>query len=255
MARIRTVKPELAAHEGLFDLEVETGLPIRFSWCMLFTVADREGRFSWRPRTLKAQIIPFDDIDFSRVLDAWLSRGFVRKYRVGAEVFGWIPSFTRHQVINNRESASTIPPIEQADEDYQKLTNASTTREVNAVDASATREVHAQVEGKEGREGKDASETLTPSIPRKPKKTRLPEDFSLTPELEQYAVERLPSVNPPELLASFRGKAGAKGWEYVNWRQAFQEFVRNAMPNSGHFAAGQYPKKSSGDNGLWSRVS
>ena len=31
MSRIRTVKPELFKHEELFDLERETGLPIRIS--------------------------------------------------------------------------------------------------------------------------------------------------------------------------------------------------------------------------------
>lgn len=76
----------------------------------------------------------------------------------------------------------------------------------------------------------------------RPVKTSLPEDFSLTPELEQYATERLPAVHLAELLEGFRGKATAKGWTYANWRQAFQEFVRNCMPASGHWAAGQYPK-------------
>jgi hypothetical protein len=154
MARIRTIKPELAAHEGLFDLEKETGLPIRFAWCMLFTVADRDGRFVWRPRTLKAQILPHDEVDFSRVLDAWVTRAFVVKYRVKGEWFGWIPTFTKHQVINNRESPSNIPAVESADLVYQPL-DACSTRGSRVDDASATREVHAQVEGKEGREGKE----------------------------------------------------------------------------------------------------
>jgi hypothetical protein len=86
---------------------------------------------------------------------------------------------------------------------------------------------------------------------RKPKHTPkipLPDDFTLTPELEQYAIDRLPHVDPAGLMESFRGKAQAKGWTYVNWRQAFQEFIRNASPKSGHFAAGQYPRK--GGNGV-----
>lgn len=156
MARIRTIKPELGAHEGLFDLEKETGLPIRFAWCMLFTVADREGRFTWRPRTLKAQILPHDDLDFSRVLDAWATRGFIQKYRVKGQWYGWIPTFTKHQVINNRESPSDIPPISHADFIFQSL-DACSTRERRDDDASATREVHALVEGKEGREGKEGN--------------------------------------------------------------------------------------------------
>lgn len=158
MARIRTIKPELAAHEGMFDAEVETGLPLRFAWCMLFTVADREGRFAWRPRTLKAQILPHDELDFSRVLDAWLTRAFIVKYRVKGEWFGCIPTFTKHQVINNRESPSGIPGLDEADDviDSRNMDiDACPTREPRDDDASTTRAVHAQGEGrKEGREGK-----------------------------------------------------------------------------------------------------
>ena len=101
MARIRTVKPELFKHEELFELEEQTGLPIRIAFVGLFTCCDREGRFKWRPRALKLDVLPYDMVDFSRVLDALTTRGFVVKYEVDGEVFGEIPSFKRHQTINN----------------------------------------------------------------------------------------------------------------------------------------------------------
>lgn len=150
MLRIRTVKPELASHEELFELEQETGLPIRFAWVMLFCVCDREGRFAWRPRALKTYVLPYDEIDFSRVLDAWGTRGFIRKYRVAGEWYGEIPTFTRHQSINHRESASDIPAIADADEVFQWVTDASFTREPRVSHASATGEAR----GPGGREGK-----------------------------------------------------------------------------------------------------
>lgn len=109
MARIRTIKPELAAHEGLFDLELETGLPIRFAWVMLLTVADREGRFQWRPRTLKVGVLPLDDVDFSAVLGALERGGFIVRYEVDGEVYGCIPTWSKHQAVNVRETASKIP--------------------------------------------------------------------------------------------------------------------------------------------------
>ena len=68
--RIRTVKPEFFTHEGLFELEKETGLPIRVAFAGLWCAADREGRFKWEPRRLGVQILPYDQVDFSRVLDA-----------------------------------------------------------------------------------------------------------------------------------------------------------------------------------------
>ena len=161
MPRIRTIKPELARHELLFELERETGLPIRFAWALLPTVCDREGRFRWRPRDLKLDILPYDECDFSRVLDAWLTRGQVVKYRVGRDWFGWIPTFTKHQSVNNKEPPGSLPSVDEAEEvsDHrsQQLANATPTRDSRDDDASTTRDErvsgHASLEGK-GREGK-----------------------------------------------------------------------------------------------------
>jgi hypothetical protein len=116
LARIRSIKPEIAKHEGLFELEQATGFPIRFTWALLPTVCDREGRFKWRPRPLKADILPYDTVDFDRVLDAFLQAGFLSKYRVGSEWYGWIPTFEKHQYVNNRETASELPDPFDAEE-------------------------------------------------------------------------------------------------------------------------------------------
>lgn len=110
MGRIRTVKPEFFKHEGLFDAETEYKLPLRLAFEGLWTQADREGRFKWLPRSLKSDILPYDDVDFSRVLDALMTRGFIVKYEVDGELYGYIPSWSTHQIINNRESASKLPP-------------------------------------------------------------------------------------------------------------------------------------------------
>lgn len=162
MGRIRTVKPELLKHEGLFELELETGLPIRIAFVGLFTICDREGRFKWRPRAIKLDVLPYDDCDFSRVLDALATRDFVRKYACGTEEFGFIPTFNKHQVINNRESDSDLP--EPTESSYISM---SLTREARVDDAIVTPLVHDQVEGK-GREGKGKGrekEGVQPTVP------------------------------------------------------------------------------------------
>lgn len=173
MARIRTIKPELARHELLFELERETGLPVRFAWALLPTICDREGRFKWRPRDLKLDILPYDDCDFSRVLDAWLTRGQVVKYRVGREWFGWIPTFKKHQNVNNKESPSSLPAADEAEEivDHrsQQVANATPTRDSRDDDATTTRDEreggHASLEGK-GREGKGKGTLRHASVTR-----------------------------------------------------------------------------------------
>lgn len=152
MSRIRTIKPEFFKHEFLFDAESETGLPLRLAFAGLWTCCDREGRFHWRPRALKTDILPYDDVDFARVLDALATRGFVVRYTSGGREYGMVPGFSRHQVINNRESASDIPaPCEPFDN------NEELTREPRVPDASSTRHGLAQGEGK-GREGEGDSE-------------------------------------------------------------------------------------------------
>lgn len=151
MARIRTVKPELFRHEALFEAEAETGLPLRLAFIGLFTVADREGIFRWQPRQIKLDVMPYDSHDFSRVLDALMTRGFIVKYACANELYGVIPSFKRHQVINNREKTSDFPHIDDADEVFDSVINDITTREARVDDASITPLVQEQGEGK-GRE-------------------------------------------------------------------------------------------------------
>lgn len=155
--RIRTIKPEFFLHEELFDLERETGLPIRLAYAGVWCAADREGRFAWKVRTLKAQILPFDDVDFPRVLDALVTRGFLERYRCGDEWFGRIPTFKDHQFVNPREKASSIPDISEAEE-----LDASSTREARVEDASR----------KEGK-GKEGSNSMPP--PPTPSEQKMPE--------------------------------------------------------------------------------
>lgn len=135
MARIRTIKPEFFRHEELFEAERASGLPLRIAYAGLWTVADREGRFRWKPRVLVLDVLPFDDVDFGEVLDALAAHGFVVKYQVGSDTFGCIPTFTEHQHVNVREPVSNLPSPDEAG-------------------ARTCENIPARVEGK-GREGKN----------------------------------------------------------------------------------------------------
>lgn len=142
--RIRTIKPEFFLHIQLFEAESDTKLPLRVAFAGLWCAADREGRFVWEPQRLKVQILPYDEVDFSRVLDALVTRGFILKYASGTREFGVIPSFKRHQIINNRERYSEIPSPSEliGNEDI----DACPTRAPRVLDGNTTL--------KSGREGK-----------------------------------------------------------------------------------------------------
>lgn len=151
--RIRTIKPEFFVHDRLYEAEAESGLPLRIAFAGLWCAADREGRFKWEPRRLGVQILPYDKVDFSRVLDALTTRGFILRYASGTGEFGYIPSFSRHQIVNNKERASELPePILEAD------SNACPTREPRD-DHACRKERKGTEHGKEqGTEGNDASD-------------------------------------------------------------------------------------------------
>jgi len=110
VARIRTVKPDLFRHEVLFDAEKESGLPLRLVFIGLFTVADREGRFKWKPRRIKPDVLPYDeDTCFDTCMHMLARAGFVTRYEVGGSEYGAINNWNKHQVVNSREKKSELP--------------------------------------------------------------------------------------------------------------------------------------------------
>lgn len=129
MARIRTIKPEFFTSEDIVSLSPLARVFYIALWCE----ADREGRFAWRPKTLKMRYLPGDDCDVDALAQELFDAGMVVLYEVDGVVYAEIPSFTKHQVINNRESASTFPP---------RVRDAST---------------RVKAEGRKGKEGKEGN--------------------------------------------------------------------------------------------------
>ena len=105
MARIRTIKPEFFRHEGLQDLEVENpGKYPMLVFSGLWTISDKAGRFEWRPRQMKLDILPFIPFDMEETLNILMDAGFINKYEVDGKYYGIIPSFGTHQRIEGKES-------------------------------------------------------------------------------------------------------------------------------------------------------
>lgn len=119
------------------------------------------------PEALKLDCLPYDKVDFSRVLDALATRGFLVKYACRGREYGFVRTFKKHQVINNKESASELPSPEDASEIVD-----DSTREPRVPDASTTRSDLVQGEGnglgreQNRREGNDREGGL--ALPRSP---------------------------------------------------------------------------------------
>lgn len=143
MARIRTIKPEFFTSEDIVSLSPLARLLYIALWCE----ADKEGRLVWKPMTFKLRYMPGDNCDIQALCQEILDRGLVKQYGEG---LAYIPSFSAHQHINPRESASQLP-------DHKEQPRVGTRQP--RVGAGANLDVHAQV----GREGK-GKEGTTPRV-------------------------------------------------------------------------------------------
>lgn len=130
MARIRTIKPEFFTSEDIVSLTPLARVFYIALWCE----ADRAGRLDWKPGTLKMRYLPGDNCDINTLAQELIDAGLIALYEVDGKRYAEIPTFTTHQVINNRESESTRP--------------------ARNFDASS----RVKAEGKEGREGKGKEE-------------------------------------------------------------------------------------------------
>jgi hypothetical protein len=136
VARIRTIKPEFFTSEQIVELSPLARLLFIATWCE----ADKEGRMTWKPRTLKMRYFPADDCDIDALARELHASGLVVLY---GDDLAFIPSFKRHQHINPRESESTLPTPEDA-----RVSDAS----ARVSDTQGGRK-----EGREGKEGKAES--------------------------------------------------------------------------------------------------
>jgi hypothetical protein len=121
MARIRTIKPDFFRHESLQDLEAANpGCYVMLVFAGLFGHCDKAGRFEWKPRTLKLDILPFLDFDLAGTLAILRCGGFLKTYTVDGKQYGEIPAFEKHQRINGKEAKEPNkypePPTEKTGE-------------------------------------------------------------------------------------------------------------------------------------------
>jgi len=141
MARIRTIKPEFFTSEDITSMSPLARLFYVSLWCE----SDREGRLEWKLGTFKLRYMPGEEgLDIESLAKELIDKGLVVLYTAGGKQFAEIPTFKEHQVINNRESESTIPP---------RVTHASP-----RVKGPSSR-AKAEGKGREGKEGKEPALT------------------------------------------------------------------------------------------------
>ncbi len=120
--RSRSLKPGFFKNEVLAALGPYAQLLFEGLWCL----ADREGRLEDRPKRIKADTLPYFDVDVDEILDLLVSERFIVRYEVEGLRCIWIPTFKLHQNPHKNEKPSILPAcdvIAKRPDTLQKCTN------------------------------------------------------------------------------------------------------------------------------------
>jgi hypothetical protein len=95
MARKRSISPRFYANESLSDIDPLGRILFTGLWCF----ADRNGRMEYRPKRIKAEVLPYDGTveDVIRWLDDLACRDFIRFYEVAGQRYIQVVNFLKYQ--------------------------------------------------------------------------------------------------------------------------------------------------------------
>jgi hypothetical protein len=105
MARARNIKPGFFKNEDLAECSVWARLLFPGLWML----ADREGRLENRPKRIKGEIFPFDNVEVQPLLDELENWKFIKRYEVCGVKCIQILSFIDHQSPHGTEKDSELP--------------------------------------------------------------------------------------------------------------------------------------------------
>jgi hypothetical protein len=225
MARIRSIKPEIWMSPQVMNLSKEA----RLLFIGLITQADDEGRGTADARRVKAAIFGGDDDTSSnvrRMLDEIAAQRLIVLYHheEHGDLFA-LPSWRQHQKID-RPGKSGYPAPSVPEPFVERSTSIRRGSEGSEGSEGAI------VEGSTTRNGAHAPSTKLiggggDSAPPKPRASRLPEDFTLTPSRARFASEA--GVDPGKTFAKFcdywRGVSGARGTK-LDWEATWRNWCR-----------------------------
>lgn len=105
MARSRNIKPGLFTNDDLAECDIFA----RFLFTGLWTIADRAGRLEDKPKKIKIQVLPYDDVDCDELLQQLHNHGFIVRYSVDDKSYIQIVHWDKHQNPHKNEAESEIP--------------------------------------------------------------------------------------------------------------------------------------------------
>ncbi len=228
MARARMIKPGFFTNEELPDLPAHT----RLFFIGLWTIADREGRLEDRPRKIKAEIFPHENIEIEPMLCSLGEKGFLQRYSVDGSAYIQIVNFQKHQRPHHNESESIIP---EPPKDFPRSKALSTKDESASAFNIDTRTLNIDSLNDDAdvppakKQAPSASQEKTP---RKKPETFVPDDFPLEDRHYTYAGKKgLNKTETERETEKFLLWHGSKQTRYSDWFKAWQGWILKAAEN------------------------
>lgn len=99
--RARNIKPGFFLNCELAELDFASRILFIGLWCY----ADREGRFEWKPKQIKATVFPYDSVNIEKLLCNLMSLHFITRH----DTTGYVEHFKKHQNPHPHEAKSALP--------------------------------------------------------------------------------------------------------------------------------------------------
>ena len=114
MSRSRNIKPGLWLNEDL----AEVSIPARYLFPGLWCLADKQGRLEYRPKKIKAELYPYDNVCIVALIAELHGKKFISVYENEDVFYIQVNNFTKHQNPHPKEKASCYPePVNICDYD------------------------------------------------------------------------------------------------------------------------------------------
>jgi hypothetical protein len=204
--RSRNIKPGFFKNDELAEIDPLGRILFIGLWCL----ADRDGRLESRSKKIKAEVLPYDTCNITKLLRDLEAKNFIIQYSVNGCNYIQINNFQKHQHPHIKEAESTIPApdLHQIDMVRKRLIPDSLLLIPDIPDSGS------------------------PPVPKpvsknsKPQKTYLPENFSISPEVVSWA-EKKGFDRLDDHFEFFKDSSIAKAYQYVDWDAAFKNAIRN----------------------------
>lgn len=224
MARIRSVHPSMFTDECW----VSCSLGARLLFIGLWTDADDQGVFEWKPLQIKMRLLPGDNLDISALLEELRGAGLLKGFTEAGKSYGAIKDFLKFQRPKKPRAQFPLPADLQAfvSGDGEEQADLFGGEVPNRFPTGGENLNQMEGRGEERRmesEGRGTRASRATGLP-----PDFPDDDAIRKAEERFTTEGV-DVDARREAEKFRNHHAAKGSTFKSWPAAWGTWTGNAI--------------------------